>query len=34
MAGYIGHYAEVVAVNEHDYQTVPTTWIVEFIKSN
>jgi acetyl esterase/lipase len=34
MADYIGHYAEVVAINEHDYQKAPTTWIVDFIAKN
>jgi acetyl esterase/lipase len=31
MASYIGHYAEVVAINEKEHTQVPTSWIVSFI---
>jgi hypothetical protein len=31
MADYIGHYAEVVPINEKDRDKVPTTWIVDFV---
>jgi acetyl esterase/lipase len=34
MAGYIGHYAEVVAINEQDHLKQPTKWIVGFINAN
>lgn len=34
LADYIGHYAEVVAINEYDYLKVPTKWIVAFIGAN
>lgn len=28
---YVGHYAEVVAINETDRESIPTSWIVNFI---
>jgi acetyl esterase/lipase len=31
---YIGHYAEVVAINEPDRQKAPTSWIVNFINQH
>lgn len=31
LADYIGHYAEVVAINNKEYDKVPTTWIVDFV---
>jgi hypothetical protein len=31
VSDYIGHYAELVAVNQNDRNKVPTTWIVSFI---
>jgi len=31
LSDYIGHYAEVVAINENDHLKVPTTCIVQFI---
>lgn len=31
VSAYIGHYAEVVAINEHDYLQAPTSWIIGFI---
>lgn len=34
MADYIGHYAEVVAINPNDRNLVPTTWIIEFVDRN
>jgi len=34
LANYIGHYAEVVAINEKDHLKIPTTWIVSFIESH
>jgi len=34
MSGYIGHYAEVVAINEFDYSNAPTKWIVTFVNSH
>ncbi len=34
LADYIGHYAEVVAINEQDRNKVPTTWIVNFIQNH
>jgi len=34
LAEYIGHYAEVVAINEYDHLKVPTTWIVSFVESH
>jgi len=34
LADYIGHYAEVVAINEKDHLKMPTTWIVSFIESH
>jgi acetyl esterase/lipase len=33
MADYIGHYAEVVSINEFDYTKVPTKWIVSFVEN-
>lgn len=33
-AEYVGHYAEVVAINENDHLKVPTVWIVDFIEDN
>jgi acetyl esterase/lipase len=32
LAEYIGHYAEVVAINKYDHLKVPTKWIVNFIR--
>jgi len=32
LAEYIGHYAEVVAINEYDHLKAPTTWIIAFIQ--
>jgi acetyl esterase/lipase len=34
LAEYIGHYAEVVAINENDHLKVPTTWIISFIENH
>jgi len=34
MAEYIGHYAEVVAINEIDHLSAPTSWIVHFVESH
>jgi acetyl esterase/lipase len=34
VSDYIGHYAELVAVNEQDKNKVPTTWIVSFINQH
>jgi hypothetical protein len=34
MADYIGHYAEVVAINRKDHLNVPTKWITAFIGEN
>ena len=34
LADYIGHYAEVVAINEQDRSKGPTTWIVNFIQNH
>ncbi|MBN1200189.1 MAG: alpha/beta hydrolase [Bacteroidales bacterium] len=34
LAEYIGHYAEVVAINPQDRNRVPTPWIVEFIRNH
>ena len=34
LADYIGHYAEVVAINEQDHLKQPTKWIVSFINAN
>jgi acetyl esterase/lipase len=31
VSAYIGHYAEVVAINEHDHLKAPTSWIKKFI---
>ncbi|MFZ2633226.1 MAG: alpha/beta hydrolase [Desulfosalsimonadaceae bacterium] len=31
LADYIGHYAEVVAINKKDREKIPTTWIVDFV---
>ena len=31
LADYIGHYAEVVAINKYDHLEAPTKWIVNFI---
>lgn len=34
MAAYIGHYAEVVAINPSDRNRPPTTWITAFVNSH
>jgi acetyl esterase/lipase len=34
MADYIGHYAEIVAINPNERDLVPTTWIVEFVTNH
>jgi len=34
LAEYIGHYAEVVAINPQDRSQEPTLWIVEFIRDH
>jgi hypothetical protein len=31
VSAYIGHYAEVVAINDSDFHTAPSTWITAFI---
>lgn len=32
VSAYIGHYAEVVAINEFDYEKAPAAWIIAFIQ--
>lgn len=34
LAEYIGHYAEVVAINPHDLLHPPTPWIIEFLNKH
>lgn len=34
LADYIGHYAEVVAINQKDRDKIPTTWIIDFVAGN
>ena len=32
LADYVGHYAEVVAINDKEYDKAPVTWIVDFLQ--
>jgi acetyl esterase/lipase len=34
MTDYVGHYAEIVAINENDRNKMPFIWIVDFINEN
>jgi acetyl esterase/lipase len=34
LADYIGHYAEVVAINRNDYGKPPSTWIANFVRDH